>query len=73
MHTRHIASDVVTDSRFALRTFRRAPGWTLVALLTIALGVGASTAVLSVADTFLVRPLAYPDASRVFDVSLQGS
>jgi putative ABC transport system permease protein len=72
MHTRQIASDAVTDSVFALRSFRRSPGWTFVTLLTIALGVGASTAVFSVADTFLIRPLAYRDASRVYAVSLQG-
>jgi putative ABC transport system permease protein len=72
MRALHIASDVATDSAFALRAFRRSPGWTFVTLLTIALGVGASTAVFSVADTFLIRPLAYRDASRVYVVSLQG-
>jgi putative ABC transport system permease protein len=72
LHTVQIASDVATDAVFALRSFRRSPGWTFVTLLTIALGVGASTAVFSVADTFLIRPLAYRDASRVYNVSLQG-
>ena len=72
MNTWQSVSDAVSDSAFALRSFRRSPGWTLVALLTIALGVGASTAVFSVADTFLVRPLAYRDASRVYAVSLEG-
>ena len=72
MTTTQIATDVVTDSIFALRSFRRSPGWTLVTLLTIALGAGASTAVFRVADTFLIRPLAYRDASRVYTVSLQG-
>ena len=72
MRTLQIATDVVTDSAFAFRAFRRSPGWTFVTLLTIALGVGASTAVFSVADTFLIRPLAYRDASRVYTVSLQG-
>lgn len=68
-----IARDVLTDSVFALRAFRRTPGWTVLALLTIALGVGASTAIFSVADTILIRPLAYRDASRVYAVSLQGT
>src|SRR3954467_4905323 len=72
MRIRQIANDVATDSAFALRSFRRSPGWTFVTLLTIALGVGASTAVFSVADTFLIRPLAYRDAARVYAVSLQG-
>jgi putative ABC transport system permease protein len=54
------------DVRFALRSLGRAPGWTAVALLTIALGVGATTTVFSIADTLLVRPLPYPKASRIF-------
>src|SRR5215218_3131769 len=73
MRTWQVVSDVVMDSVFALRSFQRSPGWTFVTLLTIALGVGASTAVFSVADTFLIRPLAYRDASRVYTVSLQGT
>src|SRR5687767_13620879 len=72
MNPLQTASDVVTDATFALRSFRRSPGWTFVTLLTIALGVGACTAVFSVADTFLVRPLAYRDAARVYAVSLEG-
>ncbi|HEV8233443.1 MAG TPA: permease prefix domain 1-containing protein, partial [Gemmatimonadaceae bacterium] len=55
-----------SDIRYALRSLGRAKGWTVVALLTIALGVGATTAVFRVADTLLVRPIRYPDASRVF-------
>ena len=54
------------DVRYALRSLGRAPGWTSVALLTIALGVGATTSVFSVADALLVRPVAYPGASRVY-------
>ena len=54
------------DLRYALRSLGRAPGWTAVALLTIALGVGATTAVFRVADSLLVRPMRYRDASRVF-------
>ena len=72
MHPLQVVRDVLTDAAFALRSFRRSPGWTFVTLLTIALGVGASTAVLNVADTFLIRPLAYRDASRVYTISLQG-
>ena len=56
------------DIRFAARSLRRSPGWTTVALLTIALGVGASTTVFQVADALLVRPIAYKDAARVFRV-----
>jgi predicted permease len=54
------------DVRYALRSLGRAPGWTAVALLTIALGIGATTAVFRVADTLIMRPMRYRDASRVF-------
>ena len=64
---------MLTDSAFALRSFRRSPGWAFVTVLTIALGVGASTAVFSVADRFLIRPLPYRDASRVYAASLEGT
>jgi hypothetical protein len=73
MHTAQLAKDVATDSAFAFRSFRRSPGWAFVTLLTIALGVGASTAVFSVADTFLIRPLPYSDASRAYALSLEAT
>jgi putative ABC transport system permease protein len=59
------------DLSFALRSLGGSPGWTAVALMTIALGVGATSAVFNVADTLLVRPFSYPDASRVFIVRRQ--
>jgi len=55
-----------SDLRYALRSMRRTPAWTAVALLTIALGVGATTTVFSIADTLLVRTLPYPNGSRVY-------
>jgi predicted permease len=56
------------DLRFALRSLARTPGWTAVALLTIALGIGATTTVFSAADTLLLRTIPYPHASRVYMV-----
>ncbi|MGE5243167.1 MAG: ABC transporter permease, partial [Betaproteobacteria bacterium] len=50
---------VLQDLRFAARTFRRAPGFSLVAIATIAVGVGAATAVFSVVDAVLLRPLPF--------------
>ena len=54
------------DIRFAFRSLVHTPGWTAVALLTVALGIGATTAVFSVADALLLRPFPYRDASRVY-------
>ncbi|HUI55804.1 MAG TPA: ABC transporter permease, partial [Bryobacteraceae bacterium] len=53
------------DLRYALRGFRRSPVFTVTAALTIALGIGASSAVFSVVDRILFRPLPYLDAGRL--------
>jgi len=53
------------DVRYALRLLRRRPGYTAIVLLTLALGIGATTAVFSVISGVLIRPLPYPDAGRL--------
>ena len=53
------------DIRFAWRTLGRQKGWTAVAIITLALGIGANTAVFSVVNTLLLRPLPYPEANRI--------
>ncbi|HUJ23103.1 MAG TPA: permease prefix domain 1-containing protein, partial [Bryobacteraceae bacterium] len=57
--------DFVRDLRYGLRTLGRSPVFALTAAVTIALGIGASTAIFSVADTVLLRPLPYKDADRL--------
>jgi predicted permease len=53
------------DVAYALRSFRRRPGLAVVAILTLAVGIGANTAVFSLVNAVLLRPLSYPDSSRM--------
>jgi len=65
-----MTGDLARDLRFALRSYRRAPGFTAVALLTLALGIGTTTAAFSIIDAVLIRPLPYPESGRI--VALTG-
>ena len=57
--------DVMRDARHMGRGLRRTPGFTIAVVLTLALGIGANTAIFSVVDQLLLRPLPYPDGENL--------
>jgi predicted permease len=59
---------VMSDCRFGVRQLRKNPGFTAVAILTLALGIGANTAVFSVVESVLLRPLPFQDSERLFAI-----
>ena len=70
-HPRWLLATIAQDIRYALRGFRRNPLFALTVISTLALGIGASTAVFSVVDRILFRPLPYANANRLVSLGMK--
>ena len=60
-----LLDETAQDLRYALRTFRKSPGFTAAAILTLAIGIGANTAIFTLVDRWILRPLPYSDPERL--------
>jgi predicted permease len=60
---------LIADAKFALRQLRRSPGFAVTAILTLALGIGANTAIFTLIDSIMLRPLPYPQQERLMRIS----
>jgi hypothetical protein len=69
VNTAGLLDALLRNIRLAARGMRRTPGFSAAVLLTLALGIGANTAVFSAIDAVLLRPLPYPDADRLVELT----
>ncbi|HWH03111.1 MAG TPA: ABC transporter permease [Gemmatimonadales bacterium] len=63
---------LLQDLRYAVRTLAKAPGFAAVAILTLAIGIGANTAIFSAVDTVLLKPLPFPNGDRLVQINTAG-
>jgi FtsX-like permease family/MacB-like periplasmic core domain len=66
----NLLDSLIRDVRYGLRSLRKDPSFTLAAVLTLGLGIGASTTIFSVVENVLVEPFPYPDANRMMTVEI---
>src|SRR6516162_238677 len=62
--------DLWKDVKHALHLFTKSPGFTIAAVAALALGIGANTAIFTVVNAVLLKPLGYPDADRIVAIEL---
>lgn len=65
----HMLDTFLQDVRYGLRLLRRSPGFALVTIMTLAIGMGANTAMFSALDAMLLHPMAFPDLDRLIALS----
>ena len=64
--------EMLADLKFALRQLRKSPGFTLTAVLTLALGIGANTAIFTLVDSIMLRPLPFPQQTQIMRIGYGG-
>lgn len=67
-----LLEQILTDLRFGFRQLRKSPGFAITAILTLALGVGANTAIFTLIDSILLRPLPFPQQDRLVTLTSDG-
>jgi putative ABC transport system permease protein len=70
-HSLPLFESLFQDLRFAARLFRKSPGFMAIAILTLAVGIGATSSIFTLINSILLRPLSYPQADRIVQVDLQ--